>query len=106
MRYIQCDICDSRTSSDAELIQMTVPGSWIGQGDENLEIDVCSPQCLDQVVSVLMGEQPEEPEPEPEPEPEGNGQIGGIQANPYRTIRLTPDESSELTGVKRKGVDR
>lgn len=110
MRYIECDICEQRTAPDADLIAMTVPGSWIGQEDESLDVDVCSPACLAQVVQVLTkGEQPED---ESESEPESvavsdgaqiGGQIGGMP-NPYRTIRLTPDQSSDITGVKRKGL--
>jgi NAD(P)H-dependent flavin oxidoreductase YrpB (nitropropane dioxygenase family) len=106
MKVTVCDVCENRVEGvHPEWIEASIPASMLGEMGERLHVDVCSLECLGTIAGAEEQEQqPEQPiyeEVAEAPKPENSITVpnpGNLQKVRY----MTPDESSEATGVVRR----
>lgn len=117
-RLIECDVCDKRMDIHTpDVAQMSIPASWLGElGDDPLLVDLCSWACVQRInpsaaqpaeaaVEVDMGKVTEQisatanaPAQIGEPE----AQVGNVRIHQPSFVPLSEEESSAVTGVKRR----
>lgn len=58
-RFIQCDVCETSTelSMYPLVAHVVLPAGWVnGEEDDEIAVDVCSPECLQLMATRLVGE--------------------------------------------------
>lgn len=114
MKVTVCDVCEQRVEGlTPEWIEAVIPAVMIGELGEKLHVDICSLECLG-VISGATPDAEEEQEPEqdrqitlpkrstPEDSMESAGQMIPSNGNLQKVRYISPEESEELTGVKKR----
>ena len=107
MRVTICDVCDAKFETDAEMIQMIIPGEFLGNVDGvTMTADVCSWPCVNTIVDGALNSFPEEEEKAQGEEEEKPQAFIAVPKTP--TIDTSMDEKTlarfteQVTGVKRR----
>lgn len=105
MRVMVCDVCDKHESGEVRWISVTIPGEMIGNYEGEFNADVCSIECMRQIGESEARQQYQDEYEDYEEEEED------VLHEPPRTISvpqtprfraLTPEQSTEATGVRMK----
>lgn len=103
MRIIKCDVCGDDYEPGADMIEMTIPASFVEAEGDGITIDVCSFTCVEVVVDGALGRAEEA---DKEEQPEESERFIAVPKAP--TIGTDLDEKSlakfteQVTGVKRR----
>lgn len=109
MRFIKCDVCGEDYSRDDPVIEMVIPAYFLNEKEDDhpgfgLTVDVCSWQCVGQMVEGAEKRESDEPD---QPEQETK-EPAFIAVPKLPTIDVDMDEKTlakfteEATGVKRR----
>lgn len=109
MKIKICDVCDSKFEPDERLIEVVIPGEylWEAEDEDEMRADVCSWNCLQQIVSGASDAGLVPDEEQGEDSGEKDEKLVMIPQKKSPTVGdLTPEElakyTEQMTGVKRR----